>query len=424
MTWTEERTSVNQHVQIGAESTSALGTNVSATKELLCYDVTFHPMGDTVFYRASGRKYDAEQEQNTEWVEGAWSGSMDYNGIIYPLVSVGGNVAAATHGVSTVAKDWIITPPVTGSIVPRTYTVEQGDSVYAHKVNYLLFNDIGYTIERKKTDFTGKSVSQSLQTGITLTSSPTIVALAPIAGKHVNVYQDASWATLGTTQLLKVLKVQFSFSNVYGTFFPLNRANASFTAHVDTVPAATLKLLVEADATGMAMLADWEAGTTRFIRVQAQGAVIDNLQTVALGSPSAGTFTLTYKGQTTSGIAYNATAATVQTALQGLSTIGSGNATVTGSAGGPYSVVFAGTLAQDTTAMTGSGAGLTGGTFSVTQNQSYNIFQHDLAIKFDRPDQFSDSGGVYAIGWNGKIVEDPTSGNAQLFTCTNLITAL
>jgi hypothetical protein len=64
------------------------------------------------------------------------------------------------------------------------------------------------------------------------------------------------------------------------------------------------------------------------------------------GSPTGGSFTLTYGGKTTAAIAYNATAATVQTALQALTTIGTGNVTVTGNAGGPYTVTFVGSLAH------------------------------------------------------------------------------
>lgn len=80
------------------------------------------------------------------------------------------------------------------------------------------------------------------------------------------------------------------------------------------------------------------------------------------GSPTGGTFTLTYAGQTTSGIAYNAAASAVQSALEALSTIGSGNATVTGSAGGPYTVVI-----ETPGTLTGSGASLTpSGTVTVS----------------------------------------------------------
>lgn len=57
-------------------------------------------------------------------------------------------------------------------------------------------------------------------------------------------------------------------------------------------------------------------------------------------SATAGTYTLSYRGQTTAGLARNATASTVQTALLGLSTIGTGNVTVSGANGGPYTVTF------------------------------------------------------------------------------------
>jgi hypothetical protein len=54
------------------------------------------------------------------------------------------------------------------------------------------------------------------------------------------------------------------------------------------------------------------------------------------GTPTGGTFTISYGGQTTSALAYNAAAATVQTAVRLLN--GLSAATVTGSAGGPYTI--------------------------------------------------------------------------------------
>jgi RHS repeat-associated protein len=94
------------------------------------------------------------------------------------------------------------------------------------------------------------------------------------------------------------------------------------------------------------------------------GYQADAVQQVTLtGSPTGGTFKLTFNGQTTAPIAYNATAAAVQSALQSLPSIGSGNALVAGPTGGPWLVRFAGTLAGTALAnMTGDGSGLTGGT--------------------------------------------------------------
>lgn len=97
--------------------------------------------------------------------------------------------------------------------------------------------------------------------------------------------------------------------------------------------------------------------------IVADGKSNETQTATVTGSPTGGTFTLTYAGQTTSAVAYNATATTVKNALGALSTVGgTGNVAVTGSAGGPYTVTFQGTLSgTDIAAMTASGAGLTGG---------------------------------------------------------------
>ncbi len=90
----------------------------------------------------------------------------------------------------------------------------------------------------------------------------------------------------------------------------------------------------------------------------------DEVQTVTItGSPTGGTFTLTYSGQTTAAIAYNATAATVKSALADLSNLHAEDITVTGSAGGPYVVTFGGGEVDgaNVAPMTATGS-LTGGT--------------------------------------------------------------
>lgn len=92
----------------------------------------------------------------------------------------------------------------------------------------------------------------------------------------------------------------------------------------------------------------------------------NEVQSVAItGGPTGGTYTLSYSGQTTGPIVYNATAAQVRTALAALSNVGNGNVTCTGGPhpGTPVAVTFTGALAgADVAQMTASGAGLTGGT--------------------------------------------------------------
>ena len=85
---------------------------------------------------------------------------------------------------------------------------------------------------------------------------------------------------------------------------------------------------------------------------------------IITGSPPSGTYTLTFDGQTTTAIAYNATAGTVRSALEALSNINVGDVIVTG---GPHpdtaiQVEFTGQYANtDVSEMTATSS-LTGGT--------------------------------------------------------------
>lgn len=89
------------------------------------------------------------------------------------------------------------------------------------------------------------------------------------------------------------------------------------------------------------------------------------VQTLTItGTPTGGTFTMTYAGQTTASIAYNATAATVQTALEALSNIGAGNVACAGGPlpGSAVTVTFTGELASKDVVLMTTTDSLTGGT--------------------------------------------------------------
>lgn len=93
------------------------------------------------------------------------------------------------------------------------------------------------------------------------------------------------------------------------------------------------------------------------------------------GTPTGGSYTLdvTADGSTaeTAAIAYNATAAAVQAAIVALANVPADGVTVTGSAGGPYTVTFAGELTDEVVTVALNDNSLTGGsTPSVTTVES------------------------------------------------------
>lgn len=103
--------------------------------------------------------------------------------------------------------------------------------------------------------------------------------------------------------------------------------------------------------------------TDGYLRTIAAGGAQDETQTVTItGSPTGGTFTLTWQGQTTTAIARNATSLTVQNALAALSNIGVGNVSVGGATGGPWTVAFIGTFAATDVPQLTATPSFTGGT--------------------------------------------------------------
>lgn len=118
-------------------------------------------------------------------------------------------------------------------------------------------------------------------------------------------------------------------------------------------------ITLDANGTSSASFTDREA-------VDARLAAVDEVQQVSItGGPTGGTFTLSFNGQTTSGIAYNAANATIETALEGLTTIGADNVSVAGGAfpANAKTVTFIGDLAAtNVPILVANGASLTGGT--------------------------------------------------------------
>jgi YD repeat-containing protein len=135
-----------------------------------------------------------------------------------------------------------------------------------------------------------------------------------------------------------------------------------------------------------------------------QGSTGTNeVQTVTLNNVTAGTFRLAFNGETSRAIAYNATAADVESALEALNAVD--NVTVTGNAGGPWTVTFVGTHSNiNVPQMGGDAAALMSG--SVLRTISY---------AFDAANQLtsaSDPDSSYAWTYDnvGRVLTTSNSG--------------
>ncbi len=108
------------------------------------------------------------------------------------------------------------------------------------------------------------------------------------------------------------------------------------------------------------------------LTVTALSGGTDEVQSLAVTSASGGTFTLTYAGQTTAAIAYNAAASAVQSALEALSNIEVGDVVCAGGALGsaPVTITFGGSLDGLNVAQITATSSLTGGGAAVAVTTS------------------------------------------------------
>lgn len=201
----------------------------------------------------------------------------------------------------------------------------------------------------------GKDLSATLvpsSTGISLGSD------AVIAVESGQLTLDA--AISGSASLTKVGAGALEFAGAQGNSYigatRVNDGQLNLNKRGGSMDSAVLGSLVigdsgsSSDASRVVLVAPDQIANTAWVSIGSSGQLISNgatadeVQTVSFIA-SAGTFSLTFAGQTTSSLPFNASAAIVQAALEKLGNVGLGNINVSGTAGS-YSVSFKGSLAS------------------------------------------------------------------------------
>lgn len=263
-----ERAAIFEVVQLGVETTP--GTGVSANKRLLGLTVTPRVQAETNPVRPSGYKTPTSVVVNKEWSEATIGGHPAYNDLTYMFASCISYAAPTEVEVGSVYQ-WTFAPGINSEDTVKTYTVECGSSARAGKFTYGLVRNFSLSFSRDRVEQRGTMMGWRYTDGITLTASPTEIGLIPILPAHVDVYMDDTAVGLGTTKLTRNMSADFEIPDRFGQVWALNSANESFAAHIEREINATLRLRMEADATGMALLTALRDGDKKFVRIQATG---------------------------------------------------------------------------------------------------------------------------------------------------------
>ncbi|KAA0139974.1 hypothetical protein FYZ48_08595 [Gimesia chilikensis] len=134
--------------------------------------------------------------------------------------------------------------------------------------------------------------------------------------------------------------------------------------------------LISVNPTGLLLVAPTVTTIT-------EGTSDNEVQEVSIsGAPTGGTFTLTFDGETTGSIAYNATADVIITALEALGNINPGDVMVRGDALTGFEIEYVGVLASvNVPLILADGSGLTGGTSPAITTKTTNVGGYQRGIR-------------------------------------------
>lgn len=269
-----ERATVFQGVQVGVETTA--GTAVPANKRLGSLSIEPSIKFEGASLTPMGNKFISVQVPNREWSEGKVSGKPTYNEIIYPFCGVIQKVTPTTPVGATLARQWAFSMNNASADVLQSFTIEQGDATRAHKMTYGTFKEFGITFGRNDLNVTGSLFGQLVTDNVTMTASPTSIALVPVAPNQVSIKTASTYAGLaGATALNRPLSAEWKIADRIAPLWVLNAANSSWAATVETKPKVTMKMKMEADAEGMAFLSPLRNGDTIFLQIECIGKIIE-----------------------------------------------------------------------------------------------------------------------------------------------------
>lgn len=268
-----ELLSVDQLTQIGVEVTP--GTGVAANKKFQGLSIVPSVAGEFVKFRPMGYKVGTIAAPSKEWSKAKLTGYPTYEEVAYPFSGIV-SYAAPVQQAATIAYKQTLPLASSAADTYKAYTIEHGSSTRARKAEGMHMNSLKMNFSRDAVTIDGDLIGEALQDGITMTGTPTTIAATPILPTQVDVYVADSYAGLaGASALTRGFEAEFAIANRWAQPWALGTASTSFIYGVENPePAITAKLVHVADATGMGLLTQMRAGSSKFLRIKCEGAII------------------------------------------------------------------------------------------------------------------------------------------------------
>lgn len=277
-----DKSTIFQGLQIGKEATA--GTPVAANKKLLAMSFEFNPKTESDTFRAMGNKYASFVTLNKEWSELGLSGKLTFNEILYALASLISEPTPVQQG-STAAYKWTFTSSTSASDAGKTFTVEQGDTTSAWRSAGVRVAGLTFTFNRKEVSISGSAIGEPIETGITMTASPTSLTPLPVLPTMLTFKMADTQAGLAAASTMtRGFSMTWGLTDKVGLAWPVGQDPVA----VETEPKLEGKLRIMTDTTGIGLITTMRAPATKWFRISGIGALIASsyYQTFQLDFPA------------------------------------------------------------------------------------------------------------------------------------------
>lgn len=264
-----EKASIFQTVQIGIETTP--GTAVAANRKMQSLSIVPSVKVEGETFRPAGMKYPAFAYINREWTEAKVEGQLTYNEILYPLTSLFGSVTPVQQG-ATAAYKWTFVSNSTAPDASKTLTIEQGDATTAWRAAGVQISGLEFEFTSQAAKVSGSGVGLKLETGITLTASPTSMTPKVIMPAQARIKMSDTLVGLDSApDYCRAFGLNWKLTDKFGLAYPLCDPFS-----IEAEPTLEYSLKVDTGAVGLGLIATMRAGETKWFRLIAEGATIES----------------------------------------------------------------------------------------------------------------------------------------------------
>lgn len=270
---------VYERVQLGVEVTP--GTSVAATKIVSATNVGGNPQATVNRYRPSGYKFNTIHARGREWTEAPMAGPLTYTELLYWLSSAFRTATITTPTSGIKARLWTFDINSSAVDTYKTYTVEIGSQTRGRKFTNGFVNTLGINVTRDEATLSGAMMGQAILDDVapTVLTAAAEIPLIPMLPEHFSIFvADTQAGLAGASAQTRAFGYGFNMADKLRLLWPVNRVKTSFDGSVERPPEVGAELTVMADDAGYgAFLTAMRAGTTKFLRLQAQGTLIESV---------------------------------------------------------------------------------------------------------------------------------------------------